>query len=199
ARSKAKGEAAVRELVSRAVILRPCVIFGPEDDFFNRFAAMARLLPLLPLVGAKTRFQPVFVGDVAQATALALAGKAAAGATYELGGPQVKSLRELVEYVLAVTQRHRRLVAIPFGSAKLVAGATQLLRKLSLGLFPKSLSLTGDQVELLRCDNVVSEQAKSAGLTLEGLGIAPQAIGAIAPAYLYRFRKSGQYQAQRIA
>lgn len=199
ARSKAEGEAAVRDLVPPAVILRPCVIFGPEDEFFNRLATAARLLPVLPLVGANTRLQPVFVDDVARAAGLALAGKAAPGATYELGGPEARTLRELAGYVLAVTERRRRIVPLSFATGKLMALATRLLHRLSLGLFPESLTMTRDEVELLRSDTVVSQEAKSARLTLEGLEIAPEAIEAIAPAYLYRFRKSGQYQALRLA
>ena len=112
ARSKAEGEAAVHELVPQAIIFRPSIVFGPEDDFFNRFAAMARLMPILPLVGASTRFQPVFVDDIAQAIALALDGKATPGATYELGGPEVKTFRELVQYVCDVTRRRRYIVSL---------------------------------------------------------------------------------------
>lgn len=199
ARTKAEGEAAVRAEIPSAIIMRPSIIFGPEDDFFNRFAAMARILPVVPLVGANTRFQPVYVGDVAQAVALAVEGEARPGATYELGGPEVKTFRELLEYTLAVTQRRRRIVPLSFASAKLMAKVTQFFVKLSLGLFPKILSMTPDQVELLRHDNVVSNEAKAAGMTLEGLGIAPRAIETIAPTYLYRFRKTGQYQSHRLA
>ena len=197
-RSKAQGEAAVREAVSSAIILRPSVIFGPEDDFFNRFAAMARFFPVVPVVGGETRFQPVYVGDVAEAMARALAGDAKAGATYELGGPEAKTFGELVDYVLRVTQRDRRVAKLSFGTGKLVASVTGFFTKISLGLFPTLLRMTGDQVELLRRDNVVSEQAAAEGRTLQGLGIQPQSIEAIVPTYLYRYRKTGQYQAQRI-
>jgi NADH dehydrogenase len=197
ARSKAEGEAAVLEAEPDAVILRPSVIFGPEDDFFNRFGTMARFFPVIPIVGAQTKFQPVFVGDVAKAVALALAGKAAKGATYELGGPEVKSFEALVQYVLSVTERDRRIVKLSFGLGKFVAAITQFFSKLSLGLFPNLLTMTGDQVELLKHDNVVSQEAKAQGRTLEGLQIAPTAIEAIAPSYLYRYRKTGQYQEQR--
>lgn len=199
ARTKAQGEAAVREAFASATILRPSVVFGPEDDFFNRFAAMARFLPVVPIVGEKTRFQPVYVGDVAQAAALAVDGRAEAGATYELGGPEVKTFREIVEYVLEVTERDRSILPLSFETGRLVASVTQMLSKLSLGLFPRLLTMTKDQVELLRHDNVVSEAAKSAALTLEGLGVAPKAIESIVPGYLYRYRKTGQYQAQRLA
>ncbi len=197
ARTKAEGEAAVLEAVPEAVVLRPSVIFGPEDDFFNRFGTMARFFPVIPIVGAQTRFQPVFVGDVAKAVALALAGKAVKGATYELGGPEVKSFEALVQYVLSVTERDRRIVKLSFGTGKFVAAITQFFSKLSLGLFPKLLTMTGDQVELLKHDNVVSQEATAQGRTLEGLQIAPTAIEAIAPSYLYRYRKTGQYQEQR--
>jgi uncharacterized protein YbjT (DUF2867 family) len=197
-RTKAEGEAAVRAAVASSVILRPSVIFGPEDDFFNRFAAIARLFPVVPVVGAATKFQPVYVGDVAQAVALALAGQARQGATYELGGPQVKTFGEIVEYIFAVIERKRRVLRLSFGMGKIVASITQLLATLTLGLFPKMLRTTRDQVELLRHDNVVSEQAMVEGRTLEGLKIAPNAIETIVPAYLYRYRKTGQYQAQRI-
>lgn len=199
ARTKAEGEAAVRGAFPSAVILRPSVIFGPEDDFFNRFAAMARILPVVPVIGGNTRFQPVYVGDVAQAATLAVDGRATAGATYELGGPEVKTFRELVQYVLEVTERDRTILPLSFGTGRLVAAVTETLSKLSLGLFPDMFTTTTDQVELLRHDNVVSAEAKAAALTLEGLGIAPTAIEAIVPAYLYRYRKTGQYQAQRLA
>jgi uncharacterized protein YbjT (DUF2867 family) len=198
ARSKAEGEAAVHELAPRAVIFRPSIVFGPEDDFFNRFATMARLMPILPLVGASTRFQPVFVDDIAEAVALALDGKATPGATYELGGPEVKRFRELVQYVCDVTQRHRHLVSLSFETGMLMASATQIAGKLSLGLFPKLLSMTTDQVELLRRDNVVSDEAKASGATLEGLGIVPQPIAGVVPAYLDHDRKVGQYQSRRL-
>ncbi len=195
-RSKAEGEAAVLNAVPEAVILRPSVIFGPEDEFFNRFGAMARYFPVVPIVGGDTKFQPVYVGDVACAVALALAGEAAGGATYELGGPEVKSFEALVEYVLEVAERNRRIVKLSFATGKMVAGITEFFVKLSLGLFPKLLTMTRDQVELLKRDNVVSEAAKAEGRTLEGLHIRPTAITAVAPAYLYRYRKTGQYQEQ---
>jgi uncharacterized protein YbjT (DUF2867 family) len=191
ARSKAEGEAAVRDLVPQAVIFRPSIVFGPEDDFFNRFATMARLMPLLPLVGADTWFQPVFVDDVAQAIALALDGKATPGTTYELGGPEAKTFRELVQYVCEVTQRRRPIISLPFETGMLMASATQIASKFSFGLFPKLLSMTTDQVELLKRDNVVSDEANAAGTTLEGLGITPHSIEAIVPAYLNRDSKAG--------
>ncbi|WP_442755867.1 complex I NDUFA9 subunit family protein [Methylocystis sp. JAN1] len=198
ARSKAAGEAAVLAAVPSAVILRPSVIFGIEDNFFNRFATMARYFPVIPVVGAETKFQPVYVGDVAEAVAKAVAGEAKPGATYELGGPEVKSFASLIDYVLKVTERDRRVAKLSFSTGKLVASITQFFTKLSLGLFPTLLRMTGDQVELLKHDNVVSEAAIKEGRTLQGLGIEPQSIEAIAPTYLYRYRKTGQYQAQRL-
>jgi uncharacterized protein YbjT (DUF2867 family) len=197
ARAKAEGEAAVLQAVPEAVILRPSVIFGPEDDFLNRFGTMARYFPVVPVVGAATRFQPVYVGDVARVVALALAGKARKGAIYELGGPEVKSFESLVEYVLAVTERDRSVAKLSFATGKLVASISGLLSGLSLGLYPKLLRMTGDQVELLKHDNIVSNEAKTEGRTLEGLGITPETVEAIAPTYLYRYRKTGQYQDQR--
>ncbi|WP_018406208.1 complex I NDUFA9 subunit family protein [Methylocystis rosea] len=198
-RSKAEGEAAMLAEVPATVILRPSVIFGPEDDFFNRFATMARYFPFVPIVGAETKFQPVYVGDVADAVAIALAGRAKPGVAYELGGPEVKSFAEIVDYVLKVTQRQRRVLKLSFGTGKLMASVTQMMTKLSLGLFPKLLRMTRDQVELLKHDNVVSDAAKADARTLQGLGVAdPQSIESIVPTYLYRFRKVGQYQTQRL-
>ena len=185
ARSKAAGEAAVLAAVADTVILRPSIVFGPEDAFFNRFAALARMLPALPLIGGgETRFQPVFVGDVADAVALAADGKAAPG-VYELGGPDITSFRELMQYVLATIERRRLLVPIPFGLARLQAELLQYL---------PGAPLTPDQVELLRTDNVVSEAALRDGRCFAGLGIEPTAIGAIVPSYLWRFRKTGQFR-----
>jgi uncharacterized protein YbjT (DUF2867 family) len=186
ARSKAAGEQAVLSAVPSATILRPSVVFGPEDDFTNRFAALARMSPALPLIGGGvTKLQPVFVGDVATAAADAVDGKTKAGATYELGGPEVLSMREIMEFILTTTGRDRMLVSLPFGLARLQA--------MFLQFAPGAFKLTPDQVELLRSDNVVSEAAKSAGLTLEGLGIAPDSLEGVAPQYLWRFRKSGQF------
>ena len=186
ARSKAAGETAVLAAVPDATILRPSIVFGPEDDFFNRFAALARLSPALPLIGGgATKFQPVFVGDVAQAIASAVGGRAKGGTIYELGGPEVRTFRELMEYVLAVTERRRLLVPLPFGLAKLKAQFLQLL--------PTPL-LTPDQVELLRSDNVVSPAAQAEGRTLQALGVAPTALEAVVPSYLWRFRKAGQFR-----
>jgi uncharacterized protein YbjT (DUF2867 family) len=185
ARTKAAGEAAILAERPSAVIMRPSIVFGPEDNFFNQFAGLARMLPALPLIGGgETKFQPVFVGDVAEAVAEALDGKAKAGSVYELGGPAVKSFRQILEYILAETGRKRALVPIPFPIAELQGRI--------LGLLPKPL-LTRDQVLMLKSDNVVSEAAVREGRTLEGLGITPDSIESIVPSYLYRFRRAGQF------
>ena len=199
ARSKAEGETAVFNAHPNAVVVRPSVMFGPGDGFFNRFAALAQFLPVLPLAGADTRFQPVFAGDVATAIANAVDGKVAGGRVYELGGPEVKTLRELVAYMLAVTQRGRLVMGLPPGLARAQAGFTEVLHFLSLGLLPEELLLTRDQVVLLQRDNVVSESARREGRTLEGLGITPTTIEALVPAYLVRFRKKGQFEVGRNA
>ncbi|HXW70933.1 MAG TPA: complex I NDUFA9 subunit family protein [Methylocella sp.] len=194
ARTKAFGEASVRQSLPQSFIMRPSVIFGPEDQFFNRFAAMARFMPALPLIGGgKTKLQPVFAGDVASAIALALDGKASPGTTYELGGPEIATLRRIYEFVLKVTARRRLLVPLSFESAKIVAGSTEIAVKLSLGLFPELLRITRDQVDLLHHDNVVSNQALAERRTLEGLGISPEPFETFVPAYLYRYRKTGQF------
>jgi uncharacterized protein YbjT (DUF2867 family) len=187
ARSKAAGEKAVLSAVPSATILRPSVVFGPEDQFTNRFAALARISPMLPLIGGGlTKLQPVYVGDVATAVADAVDGKTKEGAAYELGGPEVLTMREIMEIILATIERRRMLMSLPFSLAKLQA--------LLLQFAPGPLKLTPDQVELLRADNVVSSAAKAASLTLEGLGITPDSLEAIAPQYLWRFRKTGQFQ-----
>ena len=198
--SKGRGEEAARSAFPETIILRPSVVFGPEDEFFNRFAALARVMPALPLFGGgATRLQPVFVGDVALATARALDGVAEAGKTYELGGPEVMTLRAAMELALRVAERRRWLVALPFGLSRIVAGATEFASTATLGRFPKTLTTTRDQIDLLRVDNVVSEAAIAEARTLEGLRIDPQGAEAIIPAYLTRFRKTGQYAASRAA
>jgi uncharacterized protein YbjT (DUF2867 family) len=189
-RSKAAGERAVLSAAPSATILRPSVVFGPEDQFTNRFAALARVSPALPLIGGGlTKLQPVYVGDVATAVADAVDGKTKPGATYELGGPEVLAMREVMQIILATIERERMLISLPFGLAKLQA--------LILQFAPGPLKLTPDQVALLRVDNVVSAAAKAAGLTLEGLGIVPDSLEAVAPQYLWRFRKSGQFANKR--
>jgi uncharacterized protein YbjT (DUF2867 family) len=183
-RTKAEGEAAVLATVPGAVVTRPSIVFGPEDDFFNRFAAMARVLPVLPVIGPDTRFQPVFVGDVAAAMAVAVEGRAKPATTYELGGPEVKTFRECLEIVNRETQRRRPIVAVPFAVARLQARLMQLL--------PKPM-LTVDQVTLLERDNVVSAAAEAEGRTLAGLGIAATSLAAILPTYLWSYRRHGQF------
>jgi NADH dehydrogenase len=198
AQTKAFGEAAVRQVFPEVIILRPSVIFGPEDQFFNRFAAMARFLPALPLIGGgTTKFQPVFAGDVASAIALAADGKAKLGSIYELGGPEVATMRRILTFVLEVTGRRRRLVPISFATARTIAAVTSLLRKLTFGLFPEILTLTPDQVTLLREDNIVSAKAEAEGRTLAGLGITPEPFETFVPSYLYRYRKTGQFAGTR--
>lgn len=185
ARTKARGEKAVHATVPDAVILRPSIVFGPEDQFFNRFANLARYSPFLPLIGGGlTKFQPVFVGDVAEAVACAVSGQAKAGATYELGGPNVMTFRETMEQMLEITGRKRMLVSLPWWLASLQASV--------LGMLPNPL-LTPDQVELLKTDNVVSHHAETAGHTLAGLGIQAESTAAVLPSYLWRFRPAGQF------
>ena len=188
ARSKAAGEKMALAAQPQAVIMRPSIVFGPEDDFFNQFAALARISPVLPLVGGgNTRFQPVFVGDVAAAIAAAVDGNARAGTVYELGGPEVRTFKQLMQFVLATIDRKRILMPLPFAIAKLHARFLQFL--------PKP-PLTPDQVELLRSDNVVSDAAKAEGRTLQALGIEPDLMEAIVPSYLWRFRKTGQFHSR---
>jgi len=185
AHTKAAGEAAALAARPGAVIFRPSIMFGPEDTFFNRFAAMARFAPALPLIGGgETRFQPVFVGDVAAAVADAVDGKAAPGTTYEIGGPQIRTFRELMDYMLATVGRRRLLVPVPFGLAKAAASVLQYI---------PGGPLTPDQVELLRADNVVSEAALREARTLAAFGVVPTTIEAVVPSYLWRFRKTGQF------
>jgi uncharacterized protein YbjT (DUF2867 family) len=198
ARTKAFGEAAVRQILPGAIIMRPSIVFGPEDQFFNRFAAMARLMPALPLIGGgETKLQPVFAGDVATAIALAVEGKATPGTTYELGGPEVATLRQINAFVLKVTGRRRWLVPVSFPRAKLLASITETATKLSLGLFPEMFRITRDQVEQLHSDNIVSALAVAEGRTLRGLGIAPEPFETFVPTYLYRYRKTGQFAGPR--
>ncbi|MFZ8897485.1 MAG: complex I NDUFA9 subunit family protein [Alphaproteobacteria bacterium] len=181
ARSKFLGEEAVRSAIPESVILRPSVVFGPEDDFFNRFAAMARMAPALPLVdGGRTKFQPVYVGDVADAVMAALENEGASGKTYELGGPEVLSFKALLEYILSETGRSRALVPVPAPFLKPLAAIMEFL---------PAPPLTRDQLILLRKHNVVNEGA----LTLADLGLDATAIAAEVPDYLVRFRNQGQY------
>ena len=187
ARTKAQGEAGILEHQPDAIILRPSVVFGTEDQFFNRFASLSRLGPLLPVVGADTRFQPVWVEDVARAAEKALEGDAAPG-VYELGGPATMTFRELMGLMLSVIRRRKLVVNIPFFMARIMGGTFDVLYAISGGLLKPQL--TRDQVRNLARDNVVSPDAKS----FADLGIEPTAMAAVLPDYLWRFRPAGQYE-----
>lgn len=188
ARTKALGEADIQAHFPSAIILRPSVIFGPEDGFFNRFASITRFGPILPVVGAETKFQTVYVDDVASAAEMGIKGQAKPG-IYELGGPEVQTFRALMHQMLDVIRRRRLIVNIPFWSANIMAGVMEAVQTLSLGLIPAQI--TRDQVRTLRVDNVVSEGAKC----FADLGIEPVAAEAVLPDYLWRFRPAGQYEA----
>jgi uncharacterized protein YbjT (DUF2867 family) len=185
ARCKAQGEAAAQKAFPGVMIVRPSVVFGGEDRFFNKLAAMARFSPALPLFGGgENKVQPVFVGDVAEAIATLVDRGLATGKVYELGGPEVASMKTITQFVADTAMRKRLLVPVPWGIAKLLATLT--------GWLPGA-PITADQVELLKPDNMVSEKAKTEGRTLEGLGITPRSFRSIVPTYLYRFRKEGQF------
>ena len=186
--SKALGEQGVLAHMPNAMIVRPSIVFGPEDEFFNRFAAMSRMGPILPVVGAATNFQPVYVDDVAQAVVMGVLGKASDG-MYELGGPEVHTFKELMGEMLRVIRRRKLVVNIPFPVADVMAFGFSVAKVLSLGLIAPAI--TSDQVRNLRRDNVVSDDAK----TFVDLGIAPTALVSVLPEYLWRFRPSGQYDA----
>jgi len=190
ARSKAEGEEAVAQAFAKPVIVRPSVQFGVGDSFFTRFATMARVSPILPLVGSDTKFQPVYVGDVARVIQAGVDGTIAANRIYELGGPEVLTFRECMEEMLRVIERRRLMIDIPFGLARMMGGVLQFL--------PGRL-LTPDQVRQLAIDNIVSEEAKRDRRTLQGLGIHPTGLEAILPTYLSRFRVRGQFSRQRNA
>ncbi|MCC2098853.1 MAG: complex I NDUFA9 subunit family protein, partial [Hyphomicrobiales bacterium] len=197
ARSKAEGEAGVLDAFPGARIVRPSIIFGPEDDFFNRFAAIARMAPVMPLIGGgQTRFQPVYVGDVARAVTALAEGAGQPGQVYELGGPEVKTFEELLRYICEVTGRKRLFVPVPWALANANAFVLELISKLSLGLWPDWLVVTRDQIRLLQTDNVVSSAAIANGRTLQGLGVQSECLEAHVPSYLYRFRKAGQFERQ---
>lgn len=178
ARTKAEGEAAVRAAFPGAVVLRPSVVFGAEDGFFNRFAGLASMLPFMPVISGGTRFQPVFVGDVADAIVASLTREDTVGRTYELGGPRVMSMRDVLSYVLETTGRRRIMLDAPIGLVRFKARFLELL---------PTPPITRDQLKLLERDNVVSEDA--AGLA--ELGVEPSAVEAIVPAYLARYRSGG--------
>ncbi|RLQ89304.1 complex I NDUFA9 subunit family protein [Notoacmeibacter ruber] len=191
ARAKAKGEQAVLDAVPDAVILRPSIMFGPEDDFFNRFGDMARFTPALPLIGGgDTRFQPVYVADVAEVVARSVAGELQGGAIYELGGPEVFTFKELMQIVLDQTDRKRVLMPLPKSIASIIGGVGDFI---PFGLAP----LTSDQVRQLNNDNVVSDEARKDGRTLEGLGIQPHTVRAIVPSYIWRYRPEGEFTRSR--
>ncbi|MFC3612608.1 complex I NDUFA9 subunit family protein [Lutimaribacter marinistellae] len=187
ARTKAAGEQAVLEQLPRAVILRPSIVFGVEDQFFNRFAAMTRMGPFLPITGADTQFQPVYVDDVAQAAVLGVMGSAEPG-IYELGGPEIKTFRELMAQMLEVIHRRRVIIGLPHVLARIMAFVLDMLKAVTFGLFSNPI-LTRDQLRNLQRDNVVSDTAK--GFT--DLGIKPATLSSVLPDYLWKFRPSGQY------
>jgi NADH dehydrogenase len=187
ARTKAEGEAAVREIFPNAAVVRPSIVFGNGDSFFNKFASMAQLSPALPLIGGGvTRFQPVFVGDVGRALARIVGDEASAGQTFELAGPGVFTFRELMEKMLGETEQRRLLLPVPWPAARMLGR----LADLGAALIPPPV--TADQVESLKVDNVASGQHPG----LAELGVSPTSLEAILPTYLYRYRKGGQYADQ---
>lgn len=185
ARTKAEGAARVSEIVKTATILQPSVVFGPGDKFFNKFAGLARIMPVFPLIGGgHTKFQPLYVGDLAEAVVACLENKDAAGQTYELGGPEVLSLAQIMNFIFTAIDRKRITVPVPFAIARI---ESQFLK-----LLPNPI-ITPDQVELLKQDSIVSAQAVLQNRSLEALGIKAHAIDAIVPPYLARFRRAGQF------
>ena len=188
AQTKAQGEAGILAAFPTAVILRPSVIFGPDDNFFNRFAGMTRFSPFLPVVGGNTKFQTVYVDDVAHAAAKGVMGEAAPG-VYELGGPDVNTFRELMEQMLQVIRRRRIIINLPFWMANIMAAVMEFIQTISLGLVPPQI--TRDQVRSLKVDNVVADDAKG----FADLEIEPTSLEAVLPDYLWRFRPAGQYEA----
>lgn len=189
AKTKALGEQAVRKAIPGAMILRPSIVFGPEDQFFNKFADMARFAPALPLIGGgKTKFQPVYCDDVAECAVKALDMDAARGRTYELGGPGIYTFKEILQFIMATTRRQRILLPIPF----LAAGGMGLMGELTGKLPFVQPFLTRDQVTLLKVDNVVGETGEDFG-TIEDFGVDRESIESIVPSYLERYRKGGQF------
>ena len=188
ARSKAQGEEEIRRIFPEATILRPSIVFGPEDSFFNRFAAIAKLSPVLPLINrGNTKFQPVFVGDVAKAVTVIIDGEKRFAATYELGGPEILSFREVMAFTLKAIERKRLLLPVPLAIIKAQAAILQML---------PNPPLTLDQLRMLERDNVVGEQAKAEGRVFKAFGIKPRSIEAIVPEYLTRFRRTGQFKSR---
>jgi uncharacterized protein YbjT (DUF2867 family) len=187
ARTKGRAEAAIHSIVPDAIIYRPSIVFGPEDNFFNKFAGMARSAPVLPLIGGgKTKLQPVYVMDIAEAVAKAVEGKVAGGKIYELGGPEVLTFRECLEAVLKSTARSNPLVSLPFGIASLIGSVASMVPLIAP-------PITADQVKLLKKDNVVSKEAEADGRTLKGLGITPTMVSSVLDSYMVHFRPHGQY------
>lgn len=187
ARSRAMGEDEVKAAFPGAIIVRPSVIFGVGDEFFNKLGLIARMLPVMPLFGGKTKFQPVYVGDVAEALAQAAQGKLKAGATYELGGPDVMTNREIVERVLRDTNRSNPILPLPAFAGQIIA--------FPMGILPKPL-VTGEQVTLMQLDNVVSAEAVKDKRTLAGMGIVARPLDAVLPSYIWRFSPNGQFDRQ---
>lgn len=187
ARSKGRAERAILETVPNAVILRPSIVFGPEDGFFNKFAEMSRFSPVLPLVGGgETAFQPVYVTDVAEAVAKSVEGKVAKGKIYEIGGPDVLTFKNCLEILMKTIDRKRTLLPVPFGIASMIGSVASLVPFITP-------PLTSDQVTLLKSDNVVSANAQTEGRTLQAFGIAPTSVEAVLPSYVVRYRPQGQY------
>ena len=189
AATKGEGEAAVLKHMPHATILRPSIIFGPEDQFFNRFASMSRLSPILPVVGGATKFQPVYVDDVARAAEMALTGAVETG-VYELGGPEVETFEGLMGRMLGVIHRRRLVLNLPMWIARIMAFGFDMLQAVTFGLVPNTM-ITRDQIKNLAKDNVVGDSSKG----FKDLGIEPVAMASILPDYLWRFRPSGQYDA----
>ncbi len=186
AQTKAYAEHIAAQLVPNVTIIRPSIVFGPEDNFFNQFAGLAKILPALPLIGGgETKFQPVFVGDVAELIVKVINSEVKSAVTYELGGPDIMSFKEILQYILDVTARKRLLVPIPFSVAMVQAAIMEWL--------PGQM-LTRDQVRLLQHDNIVSSEALAECRTLEGVGIKAASVASIVPTYLYKFRKAGQFE-----
>ncbi|WP_426124697.1 complex I NDUFA9 subunit family protein [Pararhizobium sp. PWRC1-1] len=187
ARSKGRAEKAILETVPDAVILRPSIVFGPEDGFFNKFAEMARFSPVLPLVGGgNTAFQPVYVTDVAEAVAKSVEGKVAKGRIYEIGGPDVLTFKNCLEILMKTIDRKRTLLPIPFGIASMIGSVASMVPFIAP-------PLTVDQVTLLKSDNIVSAKAQTEGRTLQAFGIEPTSVEAVLPSYVVRYRPQGQY------
>ena len=185
AQSKALGEKHVLSHLPESIIIRPSIIFGQEDDFFNRFAKLAGLMPVIPLVGAQTKFQPVYVDDVASVIFKAVKGELESGQTYELGGARVSSFQSLIEMLVKMIERKRIVAPIPKFAGEILANFLQFA--------PGGLKLTPDQVRLLGVDNIVSQEATDKGYTLEGLGIEPVTMEAVLPKYLVQYKPSGEF------